>query len=169
MIIDETERLCIKEIEESDADAAAALLTLVEQRNEKTFTRDMVLAYINDAYGFYGYGYWGMYEKATDELIGIAGFREGSCPLEVGYCVRDDKRNMGYATEAVRSLVEFAEEDFLWVLEEELQGVKVTGEVLLTYEKNGRVLLYGRTESTNRPSINVLKKNGFKENEGFIR
>ncbi len=169
MMIDETEHLVIKEIEENEVDEAASLLTLFGENAGKTFTRDMVTAYIKVAYGFYGYGYWGIYEKDSLELIGMAGFREGSCPLEIGYCIREDRRNRGYATEAVRSLTEFALEDFLWVLEEEKQGIEVTGEVLMTYEKEGRVLVYARTTRENTASVKVLKKNGYKECKGFIK
>ncbi len=169
MIIDETKRLIIKEIEESEAEEAAKLLTLFGENEGKPFTKDMVLAYIKVAYGFYGYGYWGLYDKASGEMLGLAGFREGSCPLEVGYCIREDKRGRGYATEALKSLMEFAEEDFLWVLEEEKTGEEVTGEVLMTYEAKGKVLAYARTTRDNAASIQVLKNNGFKECKGFTR
>ena len=167
MVIDETKRLIIREIEEKEADEAAGLLTLFDEN--KSFTRDMVIAYIKVAYGFYGYGYWGLFEKKSNELVGLAGFREGSCPLEVGYCVREDRRGQGYATEALRSLMEFAEEDFLWVLDEEKRGETVTGEVLMTFEKNGEVLAYARTTKENIASVRVLKKNGFKECKSFTR
>jgi RimJ/RimL family protein N-acetyltransferase len=169
MVIDETERLIIREIEEKDADEAAGLLTLFGQNEGKTFTKDMVTAYINVAYGFYGYGYWGLFEKESDQLVGLAGFREGSCPLEVGYCVKEDRRGRGYATEALRSLTEFAEEDFLWVLDEEKQGEEVTAEVLMTYEVKGKVLAYARTTKDNIASVMVLQKNGFKECKSFTK
>ena len=169
MIIDETERLIIKEIEEKDVSEAAAFLSLFNNSGSERFTEEMVLAYIKLAYGFYGYGYWGLYEKDSGELVGLAGFREGSCPLEVGYCVREDRRNRGYATEALRSLMEFALEDFLWVLDEEKQGEEVQSDVLMVYEKDGKVLAYGRTEKENAASVQVLKNNGFKECEGFIK
>ncbi|MCR5584059.1 MAG: GNAT family N-acetyltransferase [Lachnospiraceae bacterium] len=169
MVIDETKRLIIREIEEKEADEAAELLTLFGENKGKTFTRDMVTAYIKVAYGFYGYGYWGLFEKESNELVGLAGFREGSCPLEVGYCVREDKRGRGYATEALKSLTEFAEEDFLWVLDEEKQGEEVRGEVLMTLEREGKVLAYARTTKDNIASVRVLQKNGFKECKGFTR
>ncbi len=169
MIIDETKRLIIREIAKSEAEEAAALLTLFGEHKGESYSKEMVEAYVDLAYGFYGYGYWGLYEKESNELIGIAGFREGSCPLEVGYCIRSDKSNRGYATEAVKSLMEFAEEDFLWVLEEEKEGKEVTGEVLMTYTVKGEVLAYARTTKENRASVKVLEKNGFKECNGFTR
>ncbi len=169
MIIDETKRLIIREIEEKEAEEASALLDLFYGKEGKSFTKDMVSAYIKNAYGFYGYGYWGLFEKDTGDFIGIAGFREGSCPLEAGYCIREDRRGMGYATEALKSVMEFAEEDFLWVLEEEKQGIEVTAEVLMIYEKNGNVLAYARTTKDNKASVRVLQKNGFKECKSFIK
>ncbi len=169
MIIDETERLVIREIEEKEAEEAAEMFDLFGRNGGEPFTKDMVIAYIKGAYGFYGYGYWGLFEKESGEFVGLAGFREGSCPLEIGYCIREDKRGIGYATEAVRSLREFAEEDFLWVLEEEKQGEKVESEVLMTLEMKGAVLAYARTTKDNAASVRVLEKNGFKECKGFIR
>ncbi len=169
MIIDETERLTIKDIELSEADEAAKLLSLFDTNDGKGFTKEMVEAYIKLAYGFYGYGYWGLYEKESGEMVGLAGFREGSCPLEIGYCIKEDKRGKGYATEAVRSLLEFAEEDFLWVLDEEPAGEKVSADVLMAFLHAGRVLVYAKTTKDNAASIKVLKNNGFKELREFTR
>ncbi len=169
MIIDETDRLIIREIEECEADETASFLSFFGKTAEKSFTREMVLAYIKTAYGFYGYGYWGVFEKQSGSMVGLAGFREGSCPLEIGYYIREDRRGMGYATECVKSLIEFAEEDFLWVLDEEKQGQEVKADELMVYEKNGQVLVYARTAKDNVSSVRVLEKNGFKECESFIK
>ncbi len=169
MIIDETKRLIIRDIEENEADEAAAFLSFFSENEEKSFTREMVMSYIKAAYGFYGYGYWGVFEKKSGSFVGLAGFREGSCPLEIGYYIREDRRGLGYANECVKSLLEFAEEDFLWVLDEEKQGKEVTADKLMVYEKNGQVLVYARTTADNAASVKVLEKNGFKECESFIK
>lgn len=167
MVIDETKRLIIREIEALEALEASAFFS--DFYRDSSYTEEMTEAYIKNAYGFYGYGYWGLFEKETGQMVGLAGFREGSCPLEVGYIIAEEHRNKGYAREAVKSLVEFAEEDFLWVLDEEPVGEKVTADILMTYEKNGKVLLYGRIAKENIASYKVLLNNGFKESKGFIR
>ncbi len=160
MVIDETERLIIKEIESSDLKAASELFEIYNNGTQ-SFTEDMMKSYIEYAYGFYGYGYWGLYLRETGRLIGIAGFREGSCPLEIGYAVLPDLRGKGYATEAVKSLVEFAKEDFKWVTEEGKSGKRVKAPIVMVYKNKGKVLIYGRIEKGNEASVRVLLKNGF--------
>lgn len=173
MIIDETDRLIIKEIELNEAKEAARLLSLF-QENVTEYTEEMVEAYIKVAYGFYGYGYWGVYDKITKRLIGLAGFREGSCPLEIGYALTEDARGKGYATEAVKSLVDFAEEDFMWVIEDQeedehdgkpLKNIcpSSDSERVFAIKKRDKVLVYGRTEKDNGTSVKVLLNNGFTE------
>jgi RimJ/RimL family protein N-acetyltransferase len=172
MLIDETEHLIIREWEPCEAKEAAELLSLFDSK--AGFDEEKVLSYIDVAYGFYGYGYWGVFEKKSGRMIGLAGFREGSCPLEIGYAVREEYRNRGFATEAVKSLTEFALSDFLWVVteednhekEEELfceassdsAQIKLFG---LFYEE--KLLCYGRTKKDNIASQRVLISNGFKE------
>lgn len=174
MIIEETERLIVKEIELNEAKEASGLLSLFPCETEKSYTLEMVEAYIKLAYGFYGYGYWGVYERETNSLVGIAGFREGSFPLEVGYVFREESRNKGYATEALKALVRFAEEEFMWVIEEQeedeqkgkpLKDIKPDSKEQRVYviTKRDKVLLYGRTMADNIQSQRVMLKNGFLE------
>lgn len=174
MVIEETERLIIKEIEFSEAKEAAGLLSLFPCETEKSYTEEMVNAYINLAYGFYGYGYWGLYERESGEFIGISGFREGSYPLEAGYVVRSDKRGLGYAAEALEALVRFAKEEFMWVVEdqeeEERNGQKPKeiipnspDEKVYAIKIRDKILIYGRTAKSNIASQKVLLNNGFTE------
>ena len=167
MIIDETKRLIIREIKKEEACAASEYFKNV--MGNKEFSKEMTYAYIDTAYGFYGYGYWGLFEKENGDFVGLAGFREGSVPLEIGYYIAPEYRMMGYASEAVKSLLEFAEEDFLWVLSEKPAGVRVTANMLMTYLYNGKVLVYAKTERKNSASVAVLRKNGFVECEEFFR
>ncbi len=178
MVIDETDRLIIKEIEMSEAKEAAELLSLFkcswdESGNNTTeYTEEMVKAYIDTAYGFYGYGYYGLYDKGTGAFLGIAGFREGSYPLEIGYAVKESLRGKGYASEAVRSLVKYAEEYFMWVIDdqetdeakgEKTREIKSDSEIERVYaiKKRNKILVYGRTDAYNVASQKVLLKNGF--------
>ncbi len=171
MVIWETERLDIKEIEISEAEEACELLSLFN--SGENFDRDKVLAYIKVAYGFYGYGYWGVYLK-TGELIGLAGFREGSSPLEIGYAISGEYRNKGYASEAVAALTEFAVEEFGWVIEEQdsEEGKKWAYDKLheaedcenvYYFDSKDRPLIYAKVRKDNVASERVLLKNGFKK------
>ena len=192
MVIWETERLLLKEIEMKEAEMAAELLSLFnssfEGRDEKkpslrkAFDREQVEAYIKVAYGFYGYGYYGVYEKATaanepgkgEKLIGVAGFREGSSPLEVGYAILSEYRGHGLASEALYALTEFAKAEFQWVLEEQdsIDGKdwafeklhdKARDEKIYAFYVKNKPLCYGKVKRDNKASIRVLRKNGFKE------
>ena len=122
MLIDETEHLIIREWEPNEAKEAAELLSLFDSK--AAFDEEKVLSYIDVAYGFYGYGYWGVFEKKSGKMAGLAGFREGSCPLEIGYAVREEYRNRGIASEAVKSLTEFAFSDFCGSLQRKTTAKK---------------------------------------------
>ena len=192
MVIWDTERLLIKEIDIKEADKAASLLSLFnssfEGRDEKkpslrkAFDREQVEAYIKVAYGFYGYGYYGVYEKRKpgsdggeqESLIGIAGFREGSSPLEVGYAILSEYRGHGLASEALYALTEFAKTEFQWVLEEQdsIDGKdwafekihdKAKDEKIYAFYVGNKPLCYAKVKRDNKASIRVLRKNGFKE------
>ncbi len=167
MIIDETKRLIIREIKTEEVCLASEYFKNV--MGNKDFSEEMTVSYIDTAYGFYGYGYWGIFEKETGNFVGLAGFREGSVPLEIGYYIAPEYRRRGYACEAVKSLTEFAEEDFLWVLSEKPTGIRVTADLLMTYLYNGKVLVYARTTRDNLASATVLRKNEFVECEEFFR
>lgn len=171
MIIDETERLIIKEIEPADYEQAASFFEKINTENAlaplgTVYDREFVAKYCETAYGFYGYGYYGVYLK-SGTFIGLAGFREGSCPIEVGFIIDERYRGLGYVTEAVKSLTEWAYEDFLWVVKEEtprsVTDVALKNPGMLTfvrlYEKS--VLVYAVTATTNLSAAAVLKNNGY--------
>ncbi len=171
MIIDETEKLIIKEIDAEDYGRAAFFFSVINTKNvtiseRAVYDEKFVEHYCEAAYGFYGYGYYGLYLK-SGEFIGIAGFREGSCPLDIGFIVDEKYRGRGYATDAVKSLTEWAYEDFLWVVNEE---EKVTPDEvarrhpeMFTYVKkcNGAVLLYAVTGKENYSAQKVLLHNDY--------
>ena len=172
MLIDETKHLIIREWEQSEAKEAAQLLSLFN--SEGGFDEEKTKAYIETAYGFYGYGYWGLFDKESGRMAGLAGFREGSCPLEIGYAILEEYRNHGLATEAVKSLTEFAISDFRWVVTEEDNTEKErelqkeasdpeAGTRLYGLYLDNRLLVYGRTKKDNIASQKVLINNGFKE------
>jgi len=57
------------------------------------------------------YGVWVLIERSSQMVVGDAGFMGppgADETVEIGYSVVPDRRGRGYATEAVRSLVEWA-------------------------------------------------------------
>lgn len=68
-------------------------------------------SYAKAAYPFFGYGFYGVYEQESGKLIGSAGFKEGSAPLEVGYLFDNSVWGKGIATEVLAALVQYAEEE----------------------------------------------------------
>lgn len=76
---------------------------------------DKHAAYIKNVYPFYGYGLWGIFTSKDNILIGRAGIQnqtiDGQHELELCYLVANDHQNQGYATEAGRSIIDFAIEE----------------------------------------------------------
>lgn len=68
-------------------------------------------SYIATAYSFFGYGFYGVYDHKNGKLIGKAGFKEGSAPLEVGYLLDGSVWGKGIATEVLAALVQYAKEE----------------------------------------------------------
>lgn len=95
--------------------------------------------------GTLGWNTWFVVERATNSLIGLIGFGgppgdDGS--VMIGYTIVPSARRRGYATEATRALVTFAQSD-------------------------PRVRhVYAETYPTLVASIGVLKKAGFRQVEG---
>lgn len=112
----QTERMIVRELTPSDLPdlyrlydekALRYLMPLSKNHEEEA---SYLASYIEKVYGFYGYGSWALIEKATGGLIGRAGFtppaHQGE-PDEIGYLIRSDKRSLGYASEAVRAILEY--------------------------------------------------------------
>ena len=176
MIIDETERLIIKEIEPADYEQAAFFFGKINTENalaakDTVYDRSFAEEYCRYAYGFYGYGYYGIYLK-SGEIIGLAGFREGSCPLEIGFIVDEQYRRKGYAAEAVKSLTEWAYEDFGWVVHEEKTvpaeeiTLKHPDKITFVRLMENAVLVYALTDKENYSAVAVLEKNGYTYGKG---
>lgn len=71
-------------------------------------------AYIENMYGFYGYGMWLVFDRQTDELIGRAGIENrelhGTFELELGYAIAPAYQGKGYATEVCTAILAYARE-----------------------------------------------------------
>ena len=143
----ETRRCYLRELELADLDdlyelyAGKGMTDYIEplyaREEEEAYQR----AYIQNMYGFYGYGMWLVKEKGTDMLIGRAGLEQreldGEFELELGYAIAVPYQRQGYALEVCRAILDYA------------------------WEKLG----YGRVncliEPENAASLGLVKKLGF--------
>lgn len=115
----ETERCIVREAALEDIDDLFELYSgegmtkylepLYEYEKEKEYQK----AYIENMYGFYGYGMWLVIEKETGKLIGRAGIEhrvELDGELELGYAIGTPYQRQGYATEVCLAIIEYAAE-----------------------------------------------------------
>lgn len=115
----ETERCIVREAALEDIDDLFELYSgegmtkylepLYEYEKEKEYQK----AYIENMYGFYGYGMWLVIEKETGKLIGRAGIEhrvELDGELELGYAIGTSYQRQGYATEVCLAIIEYAAE-----------------------------------------------------------
>lgn len=114
----ETKRCYIREMTGEDMDALYEILTdeetakyLPAKAGTKEEEMEKLVSYVSCVYSFFGYGYWGVFDKTTGELIGRAGFKEGAYPLEAGYVIKRSEWGKGLATEVLTELVRYAEEE----------------------------------------------------------
>ncbi len=77
---------------------------------EKEYTRK----YIENVYGFYGFGVWTVVKKDTGEVIGRAGisYREGFEVPELGFVIGVPWQGQGYAYEVCRAVLQYGHEQF---------------------------------------------------------
>ncbi len=126
-LIDETERLVIREFVKEDAEK----IPEEEYGKEEEIFRDpdKLEVYIKNQYGFYEYGTWAVlkkWEKKEDILIGMAGVSNPNIPaaalqalpslpdglywLELGYHIFKPYRGNGYAKEAAKAILSYSHE-----------------------------------------------------------
>src|SRR5579863_624608 len=108
----ETQRLVLREFQHEDLDALAAILCDSETMRyyPVSFDRAAVADWIQrnrTRYANDGHGLWAMILNSTRELIGDCGLVRQTVDavddIEIGYHVRRDLWNRGYATEAARA------------------------------------------------------------------
>ena len=113
----ETERLALRQLEETDFDALAAILQdpQVMYAYEHAFSDGEVRQWLDrqlERYARYGFGLWAVIEKATGQLIGQCGVTmqdaNGLEVPEVGYHLRRDKWRQGFAAEAAIACKKYA-------------------------------------------------------------
>ncbi len=116
--IAETERLIVREMATDDIEAMYELYAypgmteyvepLYEYEEELEFTRD----YIENMYGFYGYGLWLVFRKKDGVLVGRAGLEnrviDGETQVELGYMIGSPFWHNGYAKECCKAIIDYA-------------------------------------------------------------
>lgn len=117
-LITETSRCIIRELTKDDMNALYEILIdketakyLQPKPGSKEEELDKLVSYASCVYPFFSYGYWGVFDKKTGELIGRAGFKEGEYPLEAGYVIKRSHWGKGLATEVLQGLVLYAQEE----------------------------------------------------------
>ena len=110
---------------------------LYEYEKEKEYTEN----YIENMYGFYGFGLWLAFDRETGDLAGRAGISireiDGKSCHELGYVISSDYRRKGYAYEICKGIIKYA------------------------FEKLGIKDIYLVTEKDNIPSEKTAEKLGF--------
>lgn len=94
--IAETERLIIREFRASD---------MLPPEEKEFSSPELLSSYIACQYGFYECGLWALAEKKTGEIVGKAGITDG----ELGYEIYQKFRRKGFAEEACRAILSWAE------------------------------------------------------------
>lgn len=111
-----TERLILRMLHESDFEAYAAIHADPEV-TRYTVRRELDrleawrhLAIVVGHWHLRGFGMWGVFERATNELVGRVGFHQpdGWPDLELAWTLGRRWWGNGYATEAARRCVQFA-------------------------------------------------------------
>ncbi len=125
----ETERLLIREsVPEDFAQIRALYEEEAQNPDVKPFpaaeAEAAFLAYIRGRYPLFGYGLWTVVEKQSDRVVGRVGLEEPDEEVsklfdfpELGIIVGRPFRGRGYAKEALRAVLSYAEEEL------ELPGV----------------------------------------------
>lgn len=118
VVIARTKRTIIREMTQDDLPAMYELYSdsvvkkwcepLYEYDEELEFTK----AYIENMYGFYGYGLWLVFDRKNGELIGRAGLSnrqiDGCECCELGYIIKGTRQRQGLGYEVSTAIMEYA-------------------------------------------------------------
>ena len=117
MMILETNRLYLREMEQSDFNSLCKFLQDLEvmYAYEHAFSNDEVQAWLDNQirrYKQYGFGLWAIIKKDTNECIGDCGLTyqdfNGKEVLEIGYHLQKKFWHQGFATEVAIACKEYA-------------------------------------------------------------
>lgn len=116
-----TERCVLRELCMEDMDGLFALYEkpgvtdYVEPLYERAAEEEYQRAYIQNMYGYYGYGMWLVIERKSGKMIGRAGLEhraeaDGEAVLEMGYIIAPEYQRQGYGYEVCRGILDWAAE-----------------------------------------------------------
>lgn len=115
-----TRRCVLRELCMEDMDALFELYgkpgvtDYVEPLYERSREEEYQRAYIENMYGYYGYGMWLVTERGTGKVIGRAGLEHRQAVeeavLEMGYIIAPEYQRRGYGCEVCRGILAWAEE-----------------------------------------------------------
>ncbi|WP_231495844.1 GNAT family N-acetyltransferase [Paucisalibacillus sp. EB02] len=98
-----------------------------------------------------GWGVWLVIDKQTNNIIGDIGFKgkpDNENSVEVGYGITSTEQNKGYATEALKCIIEWAfnsdsvNKIIAECLEDNTPSIKVLEKLNMTMIKNDNDMLY---------------------------
>lgn len=149
----ETERLYLREMNQSDFEDLAEILqnSRVMYAYEHDFSDNDVQEWLDrqiTRYKKYGFGLWAVILKSTDEMIGQAGLTmqpyKDNEVLEIGYLLKERFWHHGYASEAANGCKKYA------------------------FEQLNRDKVYSIIKSDNYASMKVAKSMGMKKEDEFM-
>lgn len=149
----ETERLYLREMNQSDFEDLAEILqnSRVMYAYEHDFSDNDVQEWLDrqiTRYKKYGFGLWAVILKNTDEMIGQAGLTmqpyKDTEVLEIGYLLKERFWHYGYASEAANGCKKYA------------------------FEQLNRDKVYSIIKSDNYSSMKVAKSMGMKKEDEFM-
>ena len=156
-IIMETPRLILREFVPEEL---AGLYRLYEESDtryieplskDKDEELEKLKSYIHYIYGFYGFGLWAVCLKEDGRLIGRCGlqveFIGDQGDYELGYMISGKLEGQGYASEAVKAILEYAKED--------LEAPRV---VLRIHENNERSLKFAEKMGFREMGVQLEKQ-----------
>lgn len=115
--ITETDRLFLREMDDADYEDLYAVLadSDIMQHYPYTFDEKRVRGWIRkniERYRIFGFGLWAVCLKESGEMIGDCGLTmqniNGSIKPEIGYHIRKDMQQKGYAKEAAAAVRDWA-------------------------------------------------------------
>lgn len=90
----------------------AAVMRYITGRPERREETQAAIERVKARWAEWGYSWWSFFELATGELIGAGCIqhldRDAANPLEIGWRLRRDRWQQGYASEAGRRMARFA-------------------------------------------------------------
>ncbi len=152
-IIAKTERMIIRELIPDDF---ASLFSLYHHPKIKdhidnlqdgfSTEKEKLEAYIKNVYSYYGFGLWGVFNIASDKLIGICGIeyksQDGTNAYELGYIIHPDYQGKGYALESIQCVLQYAflelkiKDIFAVIGENNTKSINLAQKAGMVYEEN---------------------------------